>query len=187
MSCGSLHIHNLASRQGYLALYRGVLPTLAGILPYAGLSFLTFETTKQLVTDWTGADITTPQRLVCGGLAGLLGQTVTYPLDIVRRRMQTESFILEHLESSGWKENRVASPSSPSMQTSARSSHPLVEHSGNSIRAILRRVLTREGFRGLFKVSVTSSPPPREPPHARVLCRTGPCHELDEGPYLCWY
>ena len=27
-------------------------------------------------------------KLVCGSIAGLLGQTFTYPLDVVRRQMQ---------------------------------------------------------------------------------------------------
>ena len=27
-------------------------------------------------------------RLACGGFAGTLGQTVAYPLDVVRRRLQ---------------------------------------------------------------------------------------------------
>ena len=29
-----------------------------------------------------------PARLVCGGLAGALAQTLSYPLDVARRRMQ---------------------------------------------------------------------------------------------------
>lgn len=27
-------------------------------------------------------------KLACGSVAGLLGQTITYPLDVVRRQMQ---------------------------------------------------------------------------------------------------
>lgn len=33
-------------------------------------------------------------RLSCGALAGLFGQTLTYPLDVVKRQMQVLFFFL---------------------------------------------------------------------------------------------
>ncbi len=33
-------------------------------------------------------ELSTMSRLACGGVAGTTGQTVAYPLDVVRRRMQ---------------------------------------------------------------------------------------------------
>lgn len=33
-------------------------------------------------------------KLVCGSVAGLLGQTFTYPLDVVRRQMQVIYFLV---------------------------------------------------------------------------------------------
>lgn len=33
-------------------------------------------------------ELSTLSRLACGGVAGTTGQTVAYPLDVVRRRMQ---------------------------------------------------------------------------------------------------
>lgn len=35
-----------------------------------------------------GLVLTFPAKLVCGGLAGSVAQTVSYPLDVTRRRMQ---------------------------------------------------------------------------------------------------
>jgi hypothetical protein len=35
-------------------------------------------------------------KLVCGSVAGLLGQTFTYPLDVVRRQMQVQQFSPSH-------------------------------------------------------------------------------------------
>lgn len=49
-------------------------------------------------------------KLVCGSVAGLLGQTFTYPLDVVRRQMQVIYIHLNwshsqsmRLKSNGWK------------------------------------------------------------------------------------
>lgn len=73
---------------GVRALYRGVGPTLVGILPYAGLKFYIYEELKSRVPEEYGNSIM--MRLSCGALAGLFGQTLTYPLDVVRRQMQVE-------------------------------------------------------------------------------------------------
>merc|ERR1712013_605530 len=61
----------------------------------AGTSFYTYETLKGLAARRKGGDSSHPilpsplERLAAGAVAGLLGQTASYPLDIVRRRMQT--------------------------------------------------------------------------------------------------
>ncbi|GBP98585.1 Mitochondrial coenzyme A transporter SLC25A42 [Eumeta japonica] len=66
------------------ALYRGLTPTLAGIAPYAGVSFATYEWLKAMF----GAKRSKAMNLVWGGAAGALGQSTSYPLDVLRRRMQ---------------------------------------------------------------------------------------------------
>ncbi|CAG9812688.1 unnamed protein product [Phaedon cochleariae] len=86
---------------GWRALYRGFTPTLAGMVPYAGLSFFCFEYLKygcmKYLPDWTtrpcekntgGLVLSVPAKLICGGLAGAGAQSVSYPLDVTRRRMQ---------------------------------------------------------------------------------------------------
>ncbi|KAM7507504.1 hypothetical protein LguiA_017957 [Lonicera macranthoides] len=73
---------------GVRGLYRGVGPTLIGILPYAGLKFYVYEELKRHVPEEHQKSIM--MRLSCGALAGLFGQTFTYPLDVVRRQMQVE-------------------------------------------------------------------------------------------------
>ncbi|KAK8597578.1 hypothetical protein V6N13_094981 [Hibiscus sabdariffa] len=74
---------------GIRGLYRGVGPTLAGILPYAGLKFYIYEVIKTRVPEEQQKSIV--MNLSCGAMAGLLGQTFTYPLDVVRRQMQVGS------------------------------------------------------------------------------------------------
>jgi len=80
--------------RGVRALYRGFLPTVAGIIPYAGISFFTYDTLKSVVakhrSDGTGPPppLSAPLRLVLGAVAGATAQTASYPLDVIRRRMQ---------------------------------------------------------------------------------------------------
>ena len=88
---------------GVIGLYRGLIPTLIGIIPYAGLSFYCFEVTKSVVLQHWGwartpeqdgkMTLSVPAKLLCGGLAGAFAQTASYPLDVARRRMQV--FIIE--------------------------------------------------------------------------------------------
>jgi solute carrier family 25, member 42 len=78
--------------EGLLSLYHGITPTLLGMIPYAGTSFFVFDSLKHEIIQLRG-DITTPERLMCGALAGIAGQFSSYPLDVVRRRMQTEGFL----------------------------------------------------------------------------------------------
>jgi len=91
-----LHVFmTIYEREGVLALYRGFTPTMIGIIPYAGTSFSMYEYLKRRHRDKARAEgrvegpPSATQRLLYGGMAGLLGQATSYPLDIVRRRMQT--------------------------------------------------------------------------------------------------
>ncbi|KAK4388736.1 Mitochondrial carrier protein CoAc1 [Sesamum angolense] len=75
-------------KEGECAPFRGIGPTLIGILPYAGLKFYIYEELKRHVPEEHQKSILL--RLSCGATAGLFGQTFTYPLDVVRRQMQVE-------------------------------------------------------------------------------------------------
>lgn len=73
---------------GIFGLYRGLWPTLLGVAPYVALNFQCYEVLKKhlLPVDRDAPSIS--RKLLCGALAGSIAQTVTYPLDVLRRRMQ---------------------------------------------------------------------------------------------------
>ncbi|XP_043276337.1 graves disease carrier protein-like isoform X2 [Venturia canescens] len=86
---------------GLRALYRGFLPSIIGMIPYAGFSFYSFEKLKYFSMRYApnllcsecprntgGLVLTLPAKLLCGGIAGAVAQSFSYPLDVTRRRMQ---------------------------------------------------------------------------------------------------
>ncbi|XP_068427803.1 mitochondrial coenzyme A transporter SLC25A42 [Clinocottus analis] len=86
-----LHVFVRISREeGLKTLFRGFTPTILGVIPYAGLSFFTYETLKKVHAEHSGrSQPYSYERMAFGACAGILGQSASYPLDVVRRRMQT--------------------------------------------------------------------------------------------------
>uniref|UniRef100_A0A2P2I5H9 Mitochondrial coenzyme A transporter SLC25A42-like n=1 Tax=Hirondellea gigas TaxID=1518452 RepID=A0A2P2I5H9_9CRUS len=86
----------IVKSDGFFTLYRGLTPTMVGVIPYAGTSFGIYETLKahhrsnQLkISSEPPVEPSSLERMLFGATAGLFGQSSSYPLDIVRRRMQT--------------------------------------------------------------------------------------------------
>lgn len=86
----------IVRQEGLLALWRGWLPSVIGVVPYVGLNFAVYETSKDVILKHYGLaderELSIVTRLACGGCAGTFGQTVAYPLDVVRRRLQVSGW-----------------------------------------------------------------------------------------------
>ena len=72
-------------RFSFAGFYKGFMPSLYGIVPYAGISFYCYDRMKRLLGEGSFA------KFFSGCIAGAAGQTAAYPLDVVRRRMQLSS------------------------------------------------------------------------------------------------
>ncbi|MCJ1375077.1 hypothetical protein MMC20_006311 [Loxospora ochrophaea] len=100
-------IETISPNSGLSNFYRGFSPTLWGMLPYAGTSFLAHDTagdwlrhpriiryttirkpTPSSDTLYKPPPLTYWAELLSGGFAGLVSQTASYPLEVIRRRMQ---------------------------------------------------------------------------------------------------
>lgn len=96
-------------RSGLANFFRGFTPTLWGMLPYAGMSFLTHdaagdfmrrpsiaeyavlpmsERTQKQLAPGKPAPLRAWAELTTGAVAGFVSQTISYPLEVIRRRMQ---------------------------------------------------------------------------------------------------
>lgn len=108
LSATSNTLSKVTPSSGLANFFRGFTPTLWGMLPYAGSSFLAHDTAGDLMRHPRIAKYTTlsespstksrdPDKpaplkywaeLVTGGFAGFVSQTLSYPLEVIRRRMQ---------------------------------------------------------------------------------------------------
>ncbi|KAF2276230.1 mitochondrial carrier protein-like protein LEU5 [Westerdykella ornata] len=132
-------VEKVSPQHGLPNFFRGFTPTLLGMVPYAGASFLAHDTVSDLMRHPLLAPYTTlphtkreetatsthkPAQLrywaelSTGGFAGFVSQTVSYPLEVVRRRMQVSGVVGD--------------------------GHRL------SLREVTRRIYLERGWRGFF-------------------------------------
>ncbi|KAI4354576.1 hypothetical protein L6164_003426 [Bauhinia variegata] len=76
--------------EGFLGLYKGLGATLLGVGPSIAISFSVYETLRSYWQSERPKDSTVMVSLACGSLSGIASSTATFPLDLVRRRMQLE-------------------------------------------------------------------------------------------------
>ncbi|CAN8316954.1 unnamed protein product [Cochlearia groenlandica] len=80
----------ICSEEGLLGLYKGLGATLLGVGPSLAINFAAYESLKSFWISHRPNDSKVIVSLGCGGLAGVASSTATFPLDLVRRRMQVE-------------------------------------------------------------------------------------------------
>ncbi|CAN1778512.1 Mitochondrial adenine nucleotide transporter ADNT1 [Linum perenne] len=137
-------LSTVLKEEGPRALYKGWLPSVIGVVPYVGLNFAVYESLK----DWLlksntfnlveNNELSVTTRLACGAAAGTVGQTVAYPLDVIRRRMQMV----------GWKDAASV------VTGDGRGKAPL-EYTG--MVDAFRKTVRYEGFGALYKGLVPNS------------------------------
>ncbi|XP_012090555.2 calcium-dependent mitochondrial ATP-magnesium/phosphate carrier protein 2 isoform X2 [Jatropha curcas] len=79
-------------QEGPRAFYKGLVPSLLGIIPYAGIDLAAYETLKDMSKKYIVHD-SEPGQLVqlgCGTISGALGATCVYPLQVIRTRLQAQ-------------------------------------------------------------------------------------------------
>lgn len=80
----------ICKEEGFWGLYKGLGATLLGVGPSIAISFSVYETLRSSWYIKRPHDSTVMVSLACGSLSGIASSTATFPLDLVRRRMQLE-------------------------------------------------------------------------------------------------
>lgn len=78
--------------EGPRAFYRGLTPSILGIIPYAGIDLAAYESLKDLSKKYVlhESDPGPITQLGCGTISGALGATCVYPLQVIRTRLQAQ-------------------------------------------------------------------------------------------------
>ncbi|XP_035458121.1 probable mitochondrial glutathione transporter SLC25A40 isoform X1 [Spodoptera frugiperda] len=112
--------------EGYKGLFRGLGSTLLRDVPFSGLYWTTFETTKNLFNKPDSEKNTFLFNFLCGSVAGSIAALVTLPFDVVKTHQQIEL---------GEKE----------IYTDGK-----VHQRASNMKDIAHTIYTKHGFKGLF-------------------------------------
>lgn len=83
--------HVYTHEGGFLALYRGILPTTMGVAPYVAINFTLYENLRDSM-DSSLRDFSNPLwKLGAGAFSSFVGGFLIYPLDLLRKRYQVAS------------------------------------------------------------------------------------------------
>ncbi|XP_026201613.1 calcium-binding mitochondrial carrier protein SCaMC-1 isoform X2 [Anabas testudineus] len=84
----------ILKKEGVKAFYKGYVPNILGIIPYAGIDLAVYESLKNLWLSRYAKDTANPGVLVllgCGTISSTCGQLASYPLALIRTRMQAQA------------------------------------------------------------------------------------------------
>jgi len=108
-------------------LWHGLAPTMAGIIPYSGTVWCVKHELHHMYPDYNdGLRPGFYAAIFLNGLAGLAGQFITYPLDVLRRRQQFYGRLPD-------KDGRTRVKNMP------------------PLRSTFMKIMREEGTRGVFK------------------------------------
>ncbi len=81
-------IRRIFRDEGAAGFYKGLKPTLLAVAPFVALQQATYDVVKQGTLETFNMKPSVPLFMSCGAIAAIIAQSVVYPLDLIRRRMQ---------------------------------------------------------------------------------------------------
>lgn len=81
-------VKSIIMESGPKGFYKGYVPTVISLAPFIAINFSTFDFLKTNYGPDENCAYPAIRILALGGVAGLCAQTMCYPLDTIRRRMQ---------------------------------------------------------------------------------------------------
>jgi len=84
-------IYDAFKKIPFVDLYKGLKVSIIGFAPFSAINFMLYFSYKQQIDKYSSLNSNINQ-LICGGLAGVTALSITYPTDLMRRRLQLQNF-----------------------------------------------------------------------------------------------
>lgn len=84
-------LKGIYTQEGVTALWRGMGPTVVGVMPSRAIYFSTYSKTKQLLTNWNHGHDSSLIHLTSAVAAGVATSTATNPIWLIKTRMQLQN------------------------------------------------------------------------------------------------
>ncbi|CAI5487625.1 unnamed protein product [Closterium sp. Naga37s-1] len=80
----------ILQREGAGAMFRGLLPSILGMIPFAGIDLAAYETLRDAFTPWIERrpEAAPLLQLACGTVSATVAATLVFPLQVIRTRLQ---------------------------------------------------------------------------------------------------
>lgn len=90
----SLHaLMKIVGEEGAAELYRGLVPSLIGVVPYAATNYFVYDTLRKAYKKaFNKEEIGNVATLLIGSAAAAVSSGATFPLEVARKQMQAGAF-----------------------------------------------------------------------------------------------
>jgi solute carrier family 25 phosphate transporter 23/24/25/41 len=79
----------IIKEEGPAELYRGLTPSLIGVIPYSATNYFAYDTLRKAYRKFFKQEkIGKIETLLIGSAAGAISSTATFPLEVARKHMQ---------------------------------------------------------------------------------------------------
>lgn len=79
----------IVQEEGPAELYRGLTPSVIGVIPYAATNYFAYDTLRKAYKKvFKKEDVENLATLLIGSAAGAISSSATFPLEVARKHMQ---------------------------------------------------------------------------------------------------
>lgn len=79
----------IVKEEGPAELYRGLTPSLIGVIPYAASNYFAYDTLRKAYKQvFKQEEVGNIETLLIGAAAGAISSSATFPLEVARKHMQ---------------------------------------------------------------------------------------------------